>query len=32
MDSHKYTIPSLKQDILDHNLHVKTIIQVMYSI
>lgn len=28
MDSQKYTLSSLKQDIVDNNLHVKAIIQV----
>uniref|UniRef100_A0A6B2EIT8 Putative vesicle transport protein sec20 n=1 Tax=Phlebotomus kandelakii TaxID=1109342 RepID=A0A6B2EIT8_9DIPT len=27
MDTHKYTLSSLKQDIIDNNLHVKAIIQ-----
>lgn len=28
MDTQKYTLESLRQDIIDNNLHVKAIIQV----
>lgn len=28
MDTQKYTLSSLRQDIIDNNLHVKAIIQV----
>lgn len=31
MESQRYTLSSLRQDIVDHNLHVKAIIQVSYK-